>query len=394
MNERSSLRWRDVVALGYSGLRSRPTRVILSALGIAIGIAAMIAVVGLSTSGQARLNAEFERLGTNLLTVSAGKDIAGKEAELPQTAAASIKRLPGVTDVAQLSTVKDTPVYRNEHIDPANTGGLSVATASEDLLQTVGGRIRSGGWLNEASGAYPAAVLGADAAQRLGITTPGTQVLIGGEYHTVIGILEPVVLAPELDSLVLIGPQNARTLFDHEAIPSTIFERSADENVDRVRDLLPSAANPENPGQVAVSRPSDALAAKQATDQAFTGLLVGLGSVALLVGGIGVANTMIISVLERRREIGLRRALGATRAHIRVQFVTEALILSFLGGVAGSVIGLGVTAVFAVANGWLLSIPPVVFVAAIGATLVIGAIAGLYPAIRAARLPPTIALTG
>ncbi|WP_402839798.1 ABC transporter permease [Microbacterium sp. GXS0129] len=390
--QRSRLRPSDALALGADALRSRPTRVVLSALGIAIGIAAMIAVVGLSTSGQARLNAEFAKLGTNLLTVSANKDLAGEAAKLPPTAAGSIARIPHVERVAATSALPKISVYRSEFIDPAQTSGLSAIVADLSLPDTVGGSVRFGTWFNDATSTFPAVVLGATAAKRLGITEPGTQILIGGTYHTVIGILDPVELAPELDSAALIGADNARTLFNWDGVPTTVYERSTDEDVGAVRGLLGASVNPQNPEQIAVSRPSDALAAKYATDQAFTGLLVGLGSVALLVGGIGVANTMIISVLERRREIGLRRSLGATRAHIRIQFLTEALLLSLLGGVVGSAIGFLVTAVFAHLNGWLLSIPPLLFIAAIGATLIIGAIAGLYPAIRAAKLPPTAAL--
>lgn len=389
----SRLRFRDALALGGNGLRARPTRVFLSALGIAIGIAAMIAVVGISTSGQARLNAEFAKLGTNLLTITPGKDLTGTDAKLPDTAAAAVGRLPDVSRVAAVGKLSGIPVYRSDRIDPNRTSGIDTVSADGDLLRTVSGTLASGTWLNSATGTYPTVVLGATAAERLGIAGTGVQVLIGGVYHTVIGILDPVALAPELDASALIGMENAKQRFGYDGSPTAIYERSDDDAVERVRGLLPHTVNPEHPNEASVSRPSDALAARMATDQAFTGLLVGLGSIALLVGGIGVANTMIISVLERRREIGLRRALGATRRHIRVQFLTEALLLSLLGGIAGSVIGLGVTAIFAGVNGWLLSVPPELFAAAIGATLAIGAIAGLYPAIRAARLPPTAALS-
>ncbi|GAA1796032.1 ABC transporter permease [Leucobacter iarius] len=389
----SRLRFRDALALGGNGLRARPTRVFLSALGIAIGIAAMIAVVGISTSGQARLNEEFSKLGTNLLTITPGKSLSGAETKLPPTTAGSVARLPQVSSVSAVGKLENTPVYRNEHIDPAQTGGLETGVADKDLLGTVSGELGAGTWLNDATAQYPTTVLGATTAKRLGVTQVGTQVLIGGVSHTVIGILKPLALAPELDTFALIGAENAKQRFGYDGSPTAVYERSADDAVDTVRGLLPRTVNPENPEQISVSRPSDALAARMTTDQAFTGLLVGLGSIALLVGGIGVANTMIISVLERRREIGLRRALGATRRHIRVQFLTEALLLSVLGGVAGAVIGLGVTAIFAAVNGWLLSVPPELFAAAIVATMVIGAIAGLYPAIRAARLPPTAALS-
>lgn len=388
----SRLRAVDTVALSSNGLRSRPTRVVLAALGIAIGIAAMIAVIGISTSSQARLAAEFDKLGTNLLTVTAGTDPTGKDIKLPTTAMDAVERLPGVNDVSSISQLKGIKIYRNEHIDKQVTSALGVAVADPQLLKTLSASLAAGTWLNAANSQYPTVVLGAVAADRLGVTRPGTQILVGDTLHTVVGILNPVALVPAIDTLALVGAAHARTTFEYDNSPTMIFERSDDANVDSIRELLPAAANPENPGQVAVSRPSDALAAKHAADQAFTGLLVGVGSVALLVGGIGVANTMIISVLERRREIGLRRALGATRRHIQIQFLTEALLLSLLGGVAGVLLGIAVTVVFAAVNGWVLSIPIPILGAAVGATLVIGAIAGLYPALRAARLPPTEAL--
>lgn len=391
--KRSKLRSGDALALGSNGLRSRPTRAILSALGIAIGIAAMVAVVGISTSGQARLNEEFAKLGTNLLTVTPGKSASGQNSKLPPDAPKGIGRLDGVDSVASVGVLDDVPVYRSSATDPRQTGGLTVAAADESLLETVNGSLAQGTWLSSATGSFPTVVLGATTAERLGVVATGGLVLIGGVHHQVIGILDPVQLAPELDTMALIGVPNAIRTFNYDSSPTSVYEKSADEEVDRLRGLLGPAANPSSPGDVDVSRPSDALSAKYATDEAFNGLLLGLGSIALLVGGIGVANTMIISVLERRREIGLRRSLGATRAHVQVQFLTEALLLSLMGGVAGAVLGFGVTAVLAVLNGWLLSVPPVLFAFAIGSTLVIGAIAGLYPALRAARLPPTEALS-
>lgn len=382
----------DVLRLGASGLQSRPTRVVLSALGIAIGIAAMIAVVGISTSSQAKLNDQLAALGTNMLTLTPGTNLFGEEAHLPETAVGAIDRLDGVEQVSSIGAVSAANVYRNRLVDPGQTGGMSVQAAALELLDVVDGSMASGHWLNKATSGFPTVVLGHLAAERLGIISPGSQVWIGEKSYTVLGILDPVPLAPELATMALVGEQHARDHLGWEGHPTTIYERSADEDVDTVRELLSRAANPEHPEEVEISRPSDALAAKNAADLAFTGLLVGLGSVALLVGGIGVANTMVISVLERRREIGLRRALGATRAHIRSQFLAEALLLSALGGMAGAVIGYAVIAVFASVNGWPVSVPPVVFAGGVGATMFIGAVAGLYPAIRAAKTPPTAAL--
>ena len=388
---RSHLRPADVLRLAGTGLRARPMRAFLSALGIAIGIAAMIAVVGVSTSSRAQLTAQLESLGTNMLTLTPGSDLTGTEVKFPTDAVGRVDKIDGVRQSSSTSLVKAS-VYRSSLSDKAATGGISALVAEPGLLDVVAGEVDKGDWLNPATSSYPSTVLGAAAARRLGVVEPGTQVWLGGTSFTVVGILKPSVLAPVLDNAALIGAPVAEKLFGYAGNPTTIYERSADEAVERVRGLLGPTISPQAPGAVKISRPSDALAAKNAADQAFTSLLTGVGSIALIVGGIGVANTMIISVLERRREIGLRRALGAMRSHILIQFLAEALLLAGLGGALGCVIGVGVTAGVAAANGWPFSLPALIILAGLGVTVLIGAVAGLYPAVRAARTPPTAAL--
>ena len=389
--QRSHLRPADVLRLAGTGLRARPMRAFLSALGIAIGIAAMIAVVGVSTSSRAQLTAQLESLGTNMLTLTPGSDLTGAEVKFPTDAVGRVDKIDGVRQSSSTSLVKAS-VYRSSLSDKAATGGISALVAEPGLLDVVAGEVDKGAWLNPATSSYPSTVLGASAARRLGVVEPGTQVWLGGTSFTVVGILKPSVLAPELDNAALIGAPVAERLFGYAGNPTTIYERSADEAVERVRGLLGPTISPQAPGAVKISRPSDALAAKNAADQAFTSLLTGVGSIALVVGGIGVANTMIISVLERRREIGLRRALGAMRSHILIQFLAEALLLAGLGGALGCVIGVGVTAGVAAANGWPFALPALIILAGLGVTVLIGAVAGLYPAVRAARTPPTAAL--
>jgi putative ABC transport system permease protein len=369
-------------------------RVFLSALGIAIGIAAMIAVVGISSSSRAELDRQLAALGTNLLTVAPGNSFSGQAATLPTESVAMISRIGPVNRVAATGTVPDTYVYRSDHIPAAQTGSMSVQAAHLDLPGTVGMTLADGTWLNAATAKYPAVVLGSAAARRLGIAAaaPDVQVYLGGRWFTVIGIAAPVPLAPELDSAALVGWPAAQSYLTFDGHPTTVYTRSDDSAVEAVRSVLAATANPQAPNEVKVSRPSDALAARQATNKAFTGLLLGLGAVALLVGGVGVANTMVISVLERRAEIGLRRSLGATRGQIRLQFLAESLLLSALGGIGGAVLGIAVTTLYATTQSWSAVVPAWATAGGIAATLVIGAIAGLYPAIRAARLAPTEAL--
>ncbi|MEJ3744417.1 ABC transporter permease [Actinomycetes bacterium KLBMP 9797] len=383
-----------MLRVGGAGLRTRPLRAFLSALGIAIGIAAMVSVVGISASSRADLDRQLDALGTNLLTVAPGRTIGGADATLPDESVAMIGRIGPVRQVAATGTVPDAKVYRNDRIPAGQTGGMSVLAAHLDLLSTVGAALGNGTWLNAATANYPAVVLGDAAARRLGIGAAGedVRVSVGGRWFTVIGVLEAVPLAPELDSAALVGWPAAKSYLDFDGHPTTVYTRSVEASVEAVRAVLAATANPTAPNEVNVSRPSDALAAQRASDQAFTGLLLGLGAVALLVGGVGVANTMVISVLERRAEIGLRRSLGATRGQIRSQFLAESLLLSALGGAGGAALGTAVTAGYAVTRAWPAVVPAWATAGGVAATLLIGAAAGLYPAIRAARLAPTEAL--
>lgn len=384
----------DLVRVSASGLRARTLRVVLSALGIAVGIGAMVAVVGISASSRAQLDATLEKLGTNLLTVGPGKTLFGENAQLPAESVGMVARIGPVETVSATARISGARVYRNDRIDPDRSGGITVLATRTDLPATVGAEVMDGIWFNEATSRFPATVLGSEAAQALGVQKAGTdaQVWLGGHWFTVIGILGEVTLASELDNAALVGWPVAQRLLGADNHPSTIYLRAADASVEAVRGVLARTVDPAHPEQVAVSRPSELLLARTAADRAFTGLLLGVGAVALLVGGIGVANTMVISVLERRSEIGLRRSLGATKPQIAVQFLGEALLLSWLGGLAGVLIGAIATVVYATTQEWSATVPVEVVAGALVATALIGTLAGLYPAIRAARLSPTEAL--
>jgi putative ABC transport system permease protein len=387
------LRPADLARVASVGLRTRKLRAGLSALGISIGVAAIVAVLGLSASSSAGLLAEIARLGTNLLTVANGQNPFGGTAELPKAAPGMIGRIAGVIAVQDTGSVSAS-VYRSPYIPAVNTNALSVQATSLGLPSAVSTSVAQGRYLNAATAQEPVAVLGAAAAQRLGIDRvyAGERIWLGSHWFYVAGILRPAVLAPAVDSSVLVGFPAAEHYLHFDGHPSTIYLRAQTSQVNAVQSLLAATANPENPGQVSVSQPSAALVAQADAQSALNGLFLGLGAVALLVGAVGVANIMVISVLERRSEIGLRRALGATKGHIRVQFLSEAIMLALLGGAAGVAAGAGATAVYAHTKGWAVVVPVLAWGGGILAAFFIGAVAGLLPAIRAARMSPTEAL--
>ncbi|MBY8871341.1 ABC transporter permease [Micromonospora sp. PLK6-60] len=383
----------DAARVGSAGLRYRPARVALAALGISIGVAALVAVLGVSASSRAALDHQLARLGTNLLTVQAGSTVYGEAAQLPTESVPMAARIAPMRAVAATGRI-DTGVYRNAHMARGETGGIAVYAADADLLDTLGGTLRVGHWFNPATDRYPAVVLGAVAARKLDTYRIGTRLWLGGRWFTVVGVLEPTPLAPEIDNAALVGWETAHRYLGFNQHPTTLYCRPSESQVEAVRSVLPATVNPQAPHEVRVSRPSDALAAQRATERTLDGLLLGLGAVALLVGGIGIANTMVISVLERRGEIGLRRSLGATRGQVRLQFLIESLLLSALGAAGGVALGSLAAAAYAVGQGWPVMIPPIGWLGGLLVPLPVGVLAGLYPAIRAARVPPVTALAG
>jgi putative ABC transport system permease protein len=394
---------RDALRVMSVGLRARPLRAALSALGIAIGTAAIVAVLGLSASSQAGLLAEIDRLGTNLLTVEAGERFSGGAATLPVEAPARITHLGDVDHVAHTAVLKDTYVYRSSLIPATNTGGLRVQAASLNLLSVLTTGVARGRWLNDGTAREPVTVLGAAAAAGLGIDRvhADQRIWLGGQWFNVAGILKPSPLVSDLDNSALIGYPAAETYLGYVQLvrgrlqagpPSSIYVRTATGHEAAVQSLLAPTANPEAPNEANVSQPSDVLTARAAAAGAFDSLFLGLGIVALIVGAVGVANIMIISVLERRSEIGLRRALGATRAEIRTQFLGESILLAVIGGVVGVLAGVAATAVYAGTKGWTIVIPAEAWAGGIASALLIGAFAGLLPAVRASRMSPTAAL--
>jgi putative ABC transport system permease protein len=389
----SRLRVMDVWPLAAGGLASRPARAVLSAIGVALGIATMVAVLGISSSSRAQLVAEIDALGTNLLTVTPGQSFSGGSATLPRTAPAMVARIGPVVAASAIGDV-NASVYRSDRIPAANTNAIAVYAANVNLMTTLQGHLARGTFLNAATAHYPAVVLGTDAATALGVDRAdgSIQVWLGNHWFSVVGILGRLPLAPELDRTALIGYPVAEHLLHSARSPAQIYVRTNPASVAAVESVLAATADPAAPQDVAVASPAAALIARADATAAFQGLFLGLGAVALLVGGIGIANVMVISVLERRGEIGLRRALGARRAHVAAQFVAEAALLATCGGAAGAVLGGFTTAVYAAARHWSAVVPVPVLLAAVAIALAVGVMAGLYPALRAARLAPAEAL--
>ena len=383
----------DAAVVATVGFRGRAGRVGLCASGVALGVAAMVAVLVLSSSSRAAVVARVDALGTNLLTVTPGQDPGSGAAHLSPDSVAMVGRIGPVQRTSAVEALAQT-VRRNDRVDPADTGGIAVAAAGSDLALTLRLHLDGGRFLAPATDRFPVVVLGAQAATYLGVDLVDgrAQVWLGQRWFTVIGVLDPSLLAPELDRSALISFAQARAAFGAGGSPSAIYVRTDPAEISAVQAVLAATTDPQAPQAVAIARPSDALTARAAATSAYTALLVGIGAVALMVGGLGIANMLVVSVLERRVEIGVRRALGATSIDIAVQFVGEAVGVSTAGGILGVVAGTMLAAGYGTVRGWPVTVAPgVLAVAALAATL-IGAVAGLYPARRAASLAPAEAL--
>lgn len=383
----------DILKVSVSGLRTRKLRSALSALGITIGIAAVVGVLGLSASGNADLIRELDSLGTNLLTVEAGQGFSAEEVSLPDGAAGMVSRITPVYEVSTVTRISGQ-VFRNNLIQDGKTKGITIIASDLNLLRSQRGSMKSGEFLNSMNSTYPVVVLGSVAAERLGIKNVEDLKLlwIGEEWFSIVGIMNPLPLAADLDRAAIIGYGAAQEYFGHDGEVDTIYVRANPEYVEDVRSVMAATVNPENPEEVQVSRASDVLEARAVANSTFTNLFMGLGAVALLVGGIGIANVMVIAVIERKGEIGLRRAIGATKFHIGIQFITESLILACVGGIMGIIVGMIVTTIYANTQGWYIVIPQSAIYIGIGSSILIGGVAGFYPAMRAANMSPTEAL--
>ena len=387
------LKIKDLFFVALYGVRARRGRAALTSIGIGIGIAAIVAVTGISASGRADLLATLESLGTNLIKASPQAGFFGTQEKLPNGVVGMVERIGPVEEVTS-TTQTDLIVRRSDFISEFEGGGISTIVTSPELLKVVGGNLIEGRFIQDGLSNIPVTVLGSVTASRLGINTleTPTKILIGNEWFGVVGILDELKIHPDLDRSVFIGYGVAKTLFDIDKEPTTIYVRANPTYIEDVVEVIAPSMNPENPDQVQVSRPSDALEAQEAADAAFTNLLLGLGSVALLVGGVAIANVMVMSVLERRMEIGVRRSIGATRKEIRYQFLLESIVLSGIGGLVGVVLGTGVTLGYTNYTDIVFSIPVSQVLGAILLALLIGAISGVYPAIKASKIQPAEAV--
>lgn len=380
----------DLLAVGTLGLRTRRLRATLAALGVAVGIATVVLVTSIPASSQAALEERLTALGADVLRVDPVQGGAKPQA-LPPDSAAMLARVGPVTRTAVVANTHAE--VRSNALRPVADGALTALAVDGDLLAVVRGALADGVGLDQDPA--PTAVLGSEAAARLGLERlPDRPVTldVGGTPFRVVGVLAPTPLAVDLQTAVLVDWGDAVRWLGFDGRPTVAYVTVREDAVEQVRPVLAATLSPRSPGRVLVSRPSAVLDAKAASRDTFDGLFLGLAAVALLVGGIGVANTLFASVLERRRDIGLRRALGARRTSIGAQFMTEAMLLCLTGGAVGAGAGALTTAWWAGARGWPTVVPLGVVVGSVAAALVTGALAGIAPSVRAARLPPTVAL--
>ena len=385
--------FREILGVAISGLTARKIRTLLIMLGPVLGAAGIVAAVGLNESAKGDVRQTLERLGTNLIVASADGTFSGGEAPtLPEDAVdralnvSTVDRVAGVTEIGSL-TVLPSQGGR----DFFRTIPVPVLTSDQNLLEVLDAKMLYGRFINGADedNYFRSAVIGQDLAGDYQYLPGEVRTIdVNGEIYGVVGVLENVELVPNLDTAVIIPKSAAEQDFDIEQKPTTLYVRSTEGTVDSTADALPVAINLGGNEGVTVAVPSDLLEAQGAVDTTLRNILFLMGGLALLVGGVGIANVMSISVIQRSGEIGIRRALGHTKVTIAMQFVLEALFVGVLGGLAGVLAGVGVIYLVSAVLGWIATLNIPLFLVAGGMALIVSVVAGLYPAWKAARLEP------
>ena len=385
--------FREILGVAISGLTARKIRTLLIMLGPVLGAAGIVAAVGLNESAKGDVRQTLERLGTNLIVASADGTFSGGEAPtLPEDAVdralnvSTVDRVAGVTEIGSL-TVLPSQGGR----DFFRTIPVPALSSDQNLLEVLDAKMLYGRFINGADedNYFRSAVIGQDLAGDYQYLPGEVRTIdVNGEIYGVVGVLENVDLVPKLDTAVIIPKSAAEEDFDIEQKPTTLYVRSTEGTVDSTANALPVAINLGGNEGVTVAVPSDLLEAQGAVDTTLRNILFLMGGLALLVGGVGIANVMSISVIQRSGEIGIRRALGHTKVTIAMQFVLEALFVGVLGGLAGVLAGVGVIYLVSAVLGWIATLNIPLFLVAGGMALIVSVVAGLYPAWKAARLEP------
>lgn len=384
---------RDVAWSAWSSLRARPARAVLMALGPALGVGIIVGAFGILHSTEGELRAALERLGVNLITVDA---VGGPDARLPAAAAERARSIPTVIGVVGLARVPGSASATPPDLDlVAPPIANDVFAVSDDLFDVLGLGVSSGRRFGAVDDDHelPVALLGLQVARNVGYEAGSLQVIyIDNQPLAVIGVLDRSVLVPELNFAVLVPASTASTVLGASTAPARLIIAVEPSTAPLTASLLPSVVTYGGPGELQVRFPAELLAAQVEVNRTVATAIFAIGFLSILVGAFGIGNVMMISVLERRREIGVRRALGHTRWVIGAQFVIEALILGVVGASIGALAAAFiVVAVSAVAN-WVVVIHPATVLVALGAGVAMTVLASLYPSWRAATLEPLEAL--
>ena len=396
----------DLIRLALGRLGASRLRTLLTMLGVIIGVASVVSLVAVGQGATSGITSRLEGLGTNLLTVNPGASFSGatrgafgSATTLTLDDATAIAGLDGIAGVAPELTTQQLVVAGDEN---TTTSILGTTASYADVHNET---IWQGTFLTEPTVEHDlrVAVLGASTAETLGLdaTAIGSDISIGGIPFRIIGILQPKGGTGFLDQddkiLVPVG-----AVRDHfvggDAVRSIAVSASAAQEIDlakaRITALLQQRHGIPSGGtnDFSVFDQAQLLSTVESVTGLLTVLLAGIASISLIVGGIGIMNIMLVSVRERTREIGIRKAIGARSRDILLQFLIEALTLSVIGGAIGIVVGLLVTALIGALAGWGFVFDPITILVALGFSLAVGVIFGVWPARQAARLDPIAAL--